>query len=40
MQIRFKVRDLSVEHTWEAFKVLKGKRLSGAFGSLWGVKIP
>ncbi|MBV6620856.1 replication protein, partial [Acinetobacter baumannii] len=24
----------------EAFKVLKGKRLSGAFGSLWGVKIP
>ena len=24
----------------EAFKVLKGKRLSGAFGSLYGVKIP
>ena len=22
------------------FKVLKGKRLSGAFGSLYGVKIP
>lgn len=35
-----KFGDLSVEHTWEAFKVLKGKRLSGAFGSLWGVKIP
>ncbi|MCF4649802.1 replication protein, partial [Acinetobacter baumannii] len=35
-----KFGDLSVEKTWEAFKVLKGKRLSGAFGSLWGVKIP
>lgn len=35
-----KFGDLSVEHTWEAFKVLKGKRLSGAFGCLWGVKIP
>ena len=35
-----KFGDLSVEHTWEAFKVLKGKRLSGAFGSLYGVKIP
>jgi hypothetical protein len=32
--------DLSVQKTWEAFKVLKGKRLSGAFGSLYGVKIP
>ncbi|MCU4498446.1 protein rep [Acinetobacter ursingii] len=35
-----KFGDLSVENTWEAFKILKGKRLSGAFGSLWGVKIP
>jgi hypothetical protein len=35
-----KFGDLSVQNTWEAFKVLKGKRLSGAFGSLWGVKIP
>ena len=35
-----KFGDLSVEHTWEAFKVLKGKRLSGAFGCLYGVKIP
>lgn len=35
-----KFGDLSVENTWEAFKVLKGKRLSGAFGCLWGVKIP
>ena len=35
-----KFGDLSVENTWEAFKVLKGKRLSGAFGSLYGVKIP
>ena len=35
-----KFGSLSVENTWEAFKVLKGKRLSGAFGSLYGVKIP
>ncbi|RJN71196.1 replication protein, partial [Acinetobacter baumannii] len=35
-----KFGDLSVENTWEAFKVLKGKRLRGAFGSLYGVKIP
>jgi len=35
-----KFGDLSVENTWEAFKILKGKRLSGAFGSLYGVKIP
>lgn len=35
-----KFSDLTVENTWEAFKVLKGKRLSGAFGSLYGVKIP
>jgi hypothetical protein len=35
-----KFGDLSVENTWQAFKVLKGKRLSGAFGSLYGVKIP
>jgi len=35
-----KFGDLSVEKTWEAFKVLKGKRLTGAFGLLWGVKIP
>ncbi|MFC9501986.1 protein rep, partial [Streptomyces sp. NPDC056982] len=35
-----KFGDLSVQNTWEAFKILKGKRLSGAFGSLYGVKIP
>lgn len=40
-----KFGDLSVEKTWEAFKVLKGTRkvglrLTGAFGSLWGVKLP
>ena len=33
-----KFGDLSVEKTWEAFKVLKGKRLTGSFGLLWGVK--
>lgn len=35
-----KFGDLSVQRTWDAFLVLKGRRLSGAFGSLWGVKIP
>lgn len=35
-----KFGDLSVEDTWEAFKVLKGKRLTGSFGLLWGVKVP
>ena len=35
-----KFGDLTVEKTWEAFKILKGNRLSGAFGSLYGVKIP
>ena len=29
-----------VEKTWAAFNVLKGKRLTGSFGLLWGVKIP
>ena len=29
-----------MKKTWEAFKTLKGKNLSGSFGSLRGVKIP
>ena len=35
-----KFGDLSVQKTWEAFKVLKGKRLTGSIGLLWGVKVP
>ena len=35
-----KFGDLSVQDTWQAFNVLKGKRLTGSFGLLWGVKIP
>lgn len=35
-----KFGDLSVQKTWEAFKILKGKRLTGAIGNLYGVKIP
>ncbi len=35
-----KFGDLSVQNTWEAFKVLKGKRLTGSIGLLWGVKVP
>lgn len=35
-----KFSHLSVENTWEAFKILKGKRLTGSFGLLHGVKLP
>ena len=35
-----KFGDLTVEKTWEAFRALKGLRLTGSIGSLWGVKIP
>lgn len=35
-----KFSDLSVENTWQAFLTLKGKRMTGSFGSFRGVKIP
>lgn len=35
-----KFSDLSVEKTWNAYKILKGKRLAGSLGSLWGIKEP
>jgi len=35
-----KFSDLSHGDTWDAFKALKGQRLSGSLGSLWGVKLP
>ena len=35
-----KFSDLSTENTWEAFLTLKGKRLTGSFGSMHGLKIP
>lgn len=35
-----KFSDLSLENTWDAFLTLKGKRLTGSFGSMHGVKIP
>lgn len=35
-----KFSDLSYGKTWDAFKALKGQRLSGSFGSLWGVQLP
>ena len=35
-----KFSDLSLENTWEAFLTLKGKRLTGSFGSMYGLKIP
>ena len=34
-----KFSDLSLENTWDAFLTLKGKRLTGSFGSMHGVKI-
>ena len=35
-----KFSDLSTEKTFQAFLTLKGKRLTGSFGSMHGVKIP
>lgn len=35
-----KFSELSTEKTFEAFLTLKGKRLTGSFGSMHGVKIP
>ena len=35
-----KFSDMSLGDTWTAFKALKGQRLSGSIGSLYGVKIP
>lgn len=35
-----KFSDLSLENTWGAFLTLKGKRLTGSFGSMYGVKLP
>lgn len=31
-----KFSDLDLEHTWEAYRTLKGKRLLGSFGTLYG----
>lgn len=35
-----KFADLPLEDNWEAFAQLRGKRLQGSFGLLWGVKVP
>ena len=35
-----KFGDMTVQKTWDAYRVLKGKRLTGSLGCLWGVKIP
>lgn len=35
-----KFSDLSYGKTWDAFKALKGQRLSGSIGSLYGVQLP
>ena len=35
-----KFSDLSLENTWHAHLTLKGKRLTGSFGSMHGLKIP
>lgn len=35
-----KFNGLEPENVWKAYIELRGKRLLGAFGSLWGVKIP
>ena len=38
--LKSKFSDLSTEKTFQAFLTLKGKRLTGSFGSMHGVKIP
>ena len=35
-----KFSDLTPEENVESYSYLKGKRLTGAFGSFWGVKVP
>lgn len=35
-----KFSDLTPAKNYEAFKLLKGKRLQGSFGLFWGVKVP
>lgn len=35
-----KFSDLSLENTWFAYNILKGKKLAGSFGSLRGIKEP
>lgn len=35
-----KFSDLSLERQFEAWDTLRGRRLSGSFGSLWGVEVP
>jgi len=35
-----KFSDLSFANNLHAFEVLRGKRLQGAFGAFWGVKVP
>ena len=35
-----KFSDLSCEDNWQAFQVLRGRRLLFPFGCMWGVKVP
>ncbi|MGH0054038.1 MAG: protein rep, partial [Sphaerochaetaceae bacterium] len=35
-----KFQDLETDQVWHAWETLKGKRLIGSFGSLWGLKMP
>lgn len=35
-----KFSDLTVQRNWEAYQILRGRRLQGSFGLLRGVKIP
>ncbi|CED58040.1 Rep protein (plasmid) [Aliivibrio wodanis] len=35
-----KFSDLTPDKNYEAYKILKGKRLQGSFGDFWGVNVP
>jgi hypothetical protein len=35
-----KFSELDLDDNWEAYRILRGKRLQGAYGAFWGVKVP
>ena len=40
LKYAMKFSDLTVEQNFEAYEILKGKRMLGCFGKFWGVKVP
>lgn len=40
LKYAMKFSELSLEHNFSAYEILKGKRMLGCFGLFWGVKVP